>query len=75
MGLCSNKEVTAEQQRKETAEQQRNLVIGASDPLELHYTSPDLTLQLREAHTVLEVLQIVAEKVGLRVVEGCVRGQ
>lgn len=59
-----SEEEKAEEQRHK-AEEQRRAVIEASDPLELRCTSPELTLQVRKAHTVLEVLQMVAKTQGL----------
>ena len=69
MGVCSSCSEMLEhekaEQQKQQADEQRRLLLESSERVELHSTSPKLTLQLREAHTVLEVLQIVASEVGL----------
>ena len=69
MGVCSScgemLEHEKAEQQKQQADEQRRLLLESSERVELHSTSPKLTLQLREAHTVLEVLQIVASEVGL----------
>ena len=51
---------------EEKAAEKRRLVVQASPPVELHFTSPcEFTLHAHEANTVLEVLEIRAEQIGL----------
>ena len=51
---------------EEKAAEERRLVVQASPPVELHFTSPcEFTLHAHEANTVLEVLEIRAEQIGL----------
>ena len=51
---------------EEKAAEKRRLVVQASPPVELHFTSPcEFTLHAYEANTVLEVLEIRAEQIGL----------
>merc|ERR1711935_537599 len=54
----------AAQQRRLAAEQRR-LVVEASEPVRLLSTSPEFELAAHEANTVLEVLEIRAEQMGL----------
>ena len=54
----------AAEQRCQAAEQRR-LVIEASEPVRLLSASPEFKLAVHEANTVLEVLQIRAEQMGL----------
>ena len=51
---------------EEKAAEERRLVVQASTPVELHFTSPcEFTLHAYEANTVLEVLETRAEQIGL----------
>ena len=51
---------------EEKAAEKRRLVVQASPPVELLFTSPvEFTLHAHEANTVLEVLEIRAEQIGL----------
>ena len=56
-------EAAAEQ--KALAAEQRSLVVEASEPVRLVSTSPAFELSAFEAQTVLEVLQIRAEQIGM----------
>merc|ERR1711865_1267677 len=68
MGVCVSGEMSeqekAEQERQAAAEQRR-LVVEASEPVRLLSTSPEFELPVHEANTVLEVLEIRAEQMGL----------
>ena len=68
MGVCASGELSeqekAEQERQAAAEQRR-LVVEASEPVRLLSTSPEFELPAHEANTVLEVLEIRAEQMGL----------
>merc|ERR1711935_688363 len=61
----------AAEQKRQAAEQtrlaaeQRRLVVEASEPVRLLSTSPEFELAAYEANTVLEVLEIRAEQMGL----------
>ena len=75
MGVCAScgisEQEKAEQERQAAAEQklqaieQRRLVIEASEPTQLLSTSPAFELAVHEANTVLEVLEIRAQQMGL----------
>ena len=73
MGACCgiSQQEKAEQERQAAAEQkrlaaeQRRLVVEASEPVRLLSTSPEFELAAHEASTVLEVLEIRAEQIGL----------
>merc|ERR1712086_602820 len=56
--------VSAAEQTRLAAEQRR-LVVEASEPVRLLSTSPEFELVAHEANTVLEVLEIRAEQMGL----------
>merc|ERR1711935_534130 len=60
---AEQKRLAAEQKR--LAAEQRRLVIEASEPVRLLSTSPEFELAAHEANTVLEVLEIRAEQMGL----------
>ena len=75
MGVCAScgisEQEKAQQERQAAAEQkrqaaeQRRLVIEASEPVRLLSASPEFELAVHEANTVLEVLEIRAEQIGL----------
>ena len=52
-------------EQKRLAAEQRRLVIEASEPIRLLSASPEFELLVHEANTVLEVLEIRAEQMGL----------
>ena len=60
-----NKEKEKAEQERQAAAEQRRLLVGASDTVQLLSTSPVFELPAHEAHTVLEVLEIRAEEIGL----------
>ena len=68
MGVCASGEMSerekAEQERQAAAQQSR-LIVEASEPVRLLSTSPEFELPAHEANTVLEVLEIRAEQMGL----------
>ena len=75
MGVCAScgisEQEKAQQERHAAAEQkglaaeQRRLVVEASEPVRLLSTSPVFEVLAYEANTVLEVLEIRAEQMGL----------
>merc|ERR1712086_1235413 len=75
MGVCASdgmsEQEKAQQERHAAAEQkrlaaeQRCLVVEASEPVRLLSTSPEFEVLVYEANTVLEVLEIRAEQMGL----------
>ena len=75
MGVCAScgisEQEKAEQERQATADQkrlaagQRRLVVEASEPFRLLSTPPEFELPGYEANTVLDVLEIRAEQIGL----------
>merc|ERR1712166_906847 len=68
MGVCTSGEISQQekaQQERQAAAEQRRLVVQASEPVRLLSTSPAFELSAYEANTVLEVLEIRAEQMGL----------
>merc|ERR1712166_800812 len=68
MGVCTSGEISQQekaQQERQAAAEQRRLVVQASEPVRLLSTSPEFELAVHEANTVLEVLEIRAEQMGL----------
>ena len=74
MGVCESiEQEDTDQQWQAAVEQQRHAAekkahdeaVAQSSLILLHCAAPPLELQVRELQTVLEVLQMVAEKIGL----------
>merc|ERR1711957_112425 len=65
MGVCASSEQEKAEQERQAAAEQRRLIVEASEPVRLLSTSPEFELPAHEANTVLEVLEIRAEQMGL----------
>ena len=68
MGVCASGELSEQgeaEQGRQAAADQRRLIVEASEPVRLLSTSPEFELPAHEANTVLEVLEIRAEQMGL----------
>ena len=68
MGVCASGGISEQekaQQERQAAAEQRRLVVEASEPVRLLSSSPEFELPAHEANTVLEVLEIRAEQIGL----------
>ena len=65
MGVCASCGTSAEEKAEQDRLSDRRQTLEASEPLELLSASPQFKLQVHDAQTVLEVLEVRAGQIGL----------